>query len=73
MQAAFTSDEKRQIAIRLVSSGRWKAAEWPALSAVVRSRLLGLDENGRVVEAPEAKILLASLAEERLPAVRRRR
>lgn len=62
MQTVFSSEEKRKIAIRLVSSGRWKAEEWPALSAVVRSRLLGLDEEGRVVEAPGAGQVLAALA-----------
>jgi len=54
-QAEFAVEAKRRIAIRLVSTGRWRAHDWPALSAVVRSSLLGLDEEGCVVESPDAR------------------
>lgn len=59
MQPVFDDEDKRRIAMELIATGRWKAADWPALAAVVRSRLLGLDSNGRVVEAPNARALLA--------------
>ncbi|MDH7569159.1 MAG: hypothetical protein QHJ73_06190 [Armatimonadota bacterium] len=72
VDAVFTREGKRKIAIRLVASGCWRACDWPALSAIVRSRLLGLDEAGRVVPAPNAAELLAEAACEEGPRRRHR-
>ncbi|MBI3948750.1 MAG: hypothetical protein HY321_22765 [Armatimonadetes bacterium] len=55
MQPTYMNDAKRRIAMQLVASGQWKARDWAALAAVVRSGILGLDETGRVVAAPGAE------------------
>ncbi len=55
MTIAFTTEEKRAIAVRLIASGKWGASHWTAASQIVHNDCLGLLPDGRLVARPRPK------------------
>lgn len=52
LMAAFATEQKRAIAMRLIASGKWDAHRWSSVSEIVHNECLGLLPDGTLVVRP---------------------